>query len=249
MIGEFEPPARPWRPAPVSTLTICARKSSKACRKAEDSPGSACRERTAACGREGEKAAAKGLPIWHRGLIGIMAGSSHEALARHGQAQDRVRSTGHPFFAHRPGSLVVSKNARMKPGKTTVAIVHQTAWATDAPRAIVRDLRATLEHRGVVSRDLEQSWGLGDYQMLLNERSSIHLHLVCLAHLLADPAMRWIASVPAIASNKEVGFHPLSNASPTCAKQPAINASEDSLEKEQCMHDTANELEELLAAA
>ena len=76
--------------------------------------------------------------------------------------------------------LVVSKRPH-EAWRTTVAIVTN-ATGTDA-RAIVAiyQRRWNIE---VLFKDLEQSLGLGDYQML-HERAIVnHLHLVCLAHLL-----------------------------------------------------------------
>lgn len=96
--------------------------------------------------------------------------------------------------------MVVSKRPH-ETWKSTIAIVTN-GLGMDA-RAIV----AAYERRWnieVMFKDLEQSLGLGEYQML-HERAIVnHLHLVCLAHLmLTHHAMDGVGA-KAIASNKEV---------------------------------------------
>jgi SRSO17 transposase len=96
--------------------------------------------------------------------------------------------------------MVLSKRPH-ETWKTTIAIVTNSL-GTDA-RAIVAfyERRWNIE---VLFKDLEQSLGLSDYQML-HERAIVnHLHLVCLAHLLlTHHAMDGIGA-KAIASNTEV---------------------------------------------
>jgi SRSO17 transposase len=96
--------------------------------------------------------------------------------------------------------MVVSKRPH-ETWKTTIAIVTNCT-GMDA-RAIV----AAYERRWnieVMFKDLEQSLGLGDYQML-HERAIVnHLHLVCLAHLMLTHHAADCAGEKAIRSNKEV---------------------------------------------
>jgi SRSO17 transposase len=96
--------------------------------------------------------------------------------------------------------MVLSKRPH-ETWKTTIAIVTNSL-GTDA-RAIVAlyQRRWNIE---VLFKDLEQSLGLGDYQML-HERAIVnHLHLVCLAHLLLTHHAMDCIGVKAIVSNKEV---------------------------------------------
>lgn len=96
--------------------------------------------------------------------------------------------------------MVISKRPH-ETWKSTIAIVTNCT-GMDA-RAIV----AAYERRWnieVMFKDLEQSLGLGEYQML-HERAIVnHLHLVCLAHLmLTHHAMDGVGA-KALSSNKEV---------------------------------------------
>jgi SRSO17 transposase len=96
--------------------------------------------------------------------------------------------------------MVVSKRPQ-ETWKTTIAIVTN-ATGTDA-RAIVAiyERRWNIE---VLFKDLEQSLGLSDYQML-HERAIVnHLHLVCLAHLLLTHHAMDCIGEQAILSNTEV---------------------------------------------
>jgi Transposase DDE domain len=96
--------------------------------------------------------------------------------------------------------MVVSKRPH-ETWKSTVAIVTNSL-GTDA-RAIVAiyERRWSIE---VLFKDLEQSLGLGEYQML-HERAIVnHLHLACLAHLLLTHHAMDRVGAKAIASNKEV---------------------------------------------
>jgi SRSO17 transposase len=99
-----------------------------------------------------------------------------------------------------PVRMVVSKRPQ-ETWKTTIAIVTNSL-GTDA-----RTIVATYERRWnieVLFKDLEQSLGLGDYQML-HERAIVnHLHLVCLAHLMLTHHALDGVGEKAIASNKEV---------------------------------------------
>lgn len=96
--------------------------------------------------------------------------------------------------------MVLSKRPN-ETWKTTIAIITNSL-GTDA-RAIVAiyERRWNIE---VLFKDLEQSLGLSDYQML-HERAIVnHLHLICLAYLLlTHHAMEGIGA-KAIASNMEV---------------------------------------------
>ena len=101
--------------------------------------------------------------------------------------------------------MVISKRPH-ETWKSTIAIVTN-CLGMDA-RAIV----ATYERRWnieVMFKDLEQSLGLGDYQML-HERAIVnHLHLVCLAHLMLTHHAMDCVGAKAIASNKEVRLPPV----------------------------------------
>ena len=96
--------------------------------------------------------------------------------------------------------MVISKRPHEN-WKSTIAIVTN-CLGMDA-RAIV----AAYERRWnieVMFKDLEQSLGLGEYQML-HERAIVnHLHLVCLAHLLLTHHAMDGVGAKAITSNKEV---------------------------------------------
>jgi SRSO17 transposase len=96
--------------------------------------------------------------------------------------------------------MVISKRPH-ETWKSTIAIVTN-ATGMDA-RAIV----AAYERRWnieVMFKDLEQSLGLGEYQML-HERAIVnHLHLVCLTHLMLTHHAMDCVGAKAIASNKEV---------------------------------------------
>jgi SRSO17 transposase len=96
--------------------------------------------------------------------------------------------------------MVLSKRPH-ETWKSTIAIVTNSL-SMDA-RAIV----AAYERRWnieVMFKDLEQSLGLGDYQML-HERAIVnHLHLVCLTHLMLTHHAIDCVGEKAIRSNKEV---------------------------------------------
>ncbi len=96
--------------------------------------------------------------------------------------------------------MVLSKRPN-ETWKTTIAIVTNSL-GTDA-RAIVAiyERRWNIE---VLFKDLEQSLGLSDYQML-HERAIVnHLHLVCLAHLLLTHHAMDCIGAQALLSNTEV---------------------------------------------
>ena len=96
--------------------------------------------------------------------------------------------------------MVISKRPH-ETWKSTIAIV------TNCPGMDARAIVAAYERRWsieVMFKDLEQSLGLGEYQVL-HERAIVnHLHLVCLAHLMLTHHAMNCAGAKAIASNKEV---------------------------------------------
>jgi SRSO17 transposase len=109
----------------------------------------------------------------HRGRFVRMPRSRGTARLKVAAVDGHLSRIGHV-------RMVVSKRPH-EAGRSTVAIVTN-ATGVDA-RAVV----AIYERRWdieVLFKDLEQSLGLGDYQML-HERAIVnHLHLACLAHLL-----------------------------------------------------------------
>ncbi len=149
--------------------------------------------------REGERGRGRKIADLAPGLI-----RHHGRFVR----MKRARGTARLKIAQVDGHLsrigrvrmVVSKRPSQT-WKSTIAIVTNSL-GTDA-RAIVAiyERRWNIE---VMFKDLEQSLGLGEYQML-HERAIVnHLHLVCLAHLLlTHHAMNCIGE-KAITSNKEV---------------------------------------------
>ena len=131
-------------------------------------------------------------------------------LKHHGRFvhMKRSRGTAKLKIAHIDGHLSRIGRVRMvlskrphETWKTTIAIVTN-ATGTDA-----RGIVAIYERRWnieVLFKDLEQSLGLGEYQML-HERAIVnHLHLVCLAHLLLTHHAMDCAGEKAITSNMEV---------------------------------------------
>lgn len=149
--------------------------------------------------RDGEKGKGRKIADFAVGLI-----KHHGRFVR----MKRARGTAKLKIASLDGHLsrigrvrmVVSKRPQ-ETWKTTIAIVTNSL-GTDA-RAIVAiyERRWNIE---VLFKDLEQSLGLSEYQML-HERAIVnHLHLVCLAHLLlTHHAMDGIGA-KAILSNTEV---------------------------------------------
>jgi SRSO17 transposase len=149
--------------------------------------------------REGEKGRGRKIGNLAPGLLRHRGRMVHMKRSR-GLAKLKITSLdGHLSRIGRV-RMVISKRPQ-ETWKTTVAIVTNCT-GMDA-RAIV----AAYERRWnieVMFKDLEQSLGLGEYQML-HERAIVnHLHLICLAHLmLTHHAMNGIGA-KAIKSNKEV---------------------------------------------
>jgi SRSO17 transposase len=149
--------------------------------------------------REGTKGKAKHIRDLVAGLLRHHGRMVHMKRSR-GTAKLKIASVdGHLSRIGRV-RMVVSKRPH-ETWKTTIAIVTNCT-GMDA-RAIV----AAYERRWnieVMFKDLEQSLGLGEYQML-HERAIVnHLHLVCLAHLMLAHHAIDCAGEKAICSNKEV---------------------------------------------
>jgi SRSO17 transposase len=149
--------------------------------------------------RQGTKGKGKNIADLAPGLIKHHGRFVHMKRAR-GRAKLKIASVDGYLSRIGQVRMVVSKRPH-ETWKSTIAIVTNAA-GMDA-RAIV----AAYERRWnieVMFKDLEQSLGLGDYQML-HERAIVnHLHLVCLAHLmLTHHAMDGVGA-KAITSNKEV---------------------------------------------
>jgi SRSO17 transposase len=149
--------------------------------------------------REGEKGRGRKIGNLAPGLLRHHGRFVHMKRSR-GKAKLKIASVdGHLSRIGRV-RMVISKRPH-ETWKSTIAIVTNAA-GMDA-RAIV----AAYERRWnieVMFKDLEQSLGLGDYQML-HERAIVnHLHLVCLAHLMLTHHAMDGAGAKAITSNKEV---------------------------------------------
>jgi SRSO17 transposase len=149
--------------------------------------------------RDGEKGKGRKIADFVVGLI-----KHHGRFVRMKRSRGTAKLKIAPVDGHlsRIGRvrMVVSKRPH-ETWKSTIAIATNSL-GTDA-RAIVAiyERRWNIE---VLFKDLEQSLGLGDYQML-HERAIVnHLHLVCLAHLLLTHHSLDGAGAQAIASNKEV---------------------------------------------
>jgi SRSO17 transposase len=117
-----------------------------------------------------------------------------------GTARLKIASVAGHLSRIGPVRMVISKRPQ-ETWKSTIAIVTN-CLGMDA-RAVV----AAYERRWnieVMFKDLEQSLGLSEYQML-HERAIVnHLHLVCLAHLMLTHHAVNGAGEKAIPSNKEV---------------------------------------------
>jgi SRSO17 transposase len=149
--------------------------------------------------RDGAKGKGKNIRDLAVGLLRHHGRFVHMKRSR-GKAKLKIASVdGHLSRIGRV-RMVISKRPH-ETWKSTIAIVTN-CLGTDA-RAIV----ASYERRWnieVMFKDLEQSLGLGEYQVL-HERAIVnHLHLICLAHLmLTHHAMDGVGA-KAITSNKEV---------------------------------------------
>ncbi len=149
--------------------------------------------------RDGEKGKGRKIADWAPGLI-----KHHGRFVRMKRSRGSARLKialvdGHLSRIGRV-RMVVSKRPH-ETWKTTIAIVTN-ATGTDA-RAIVAlyERRWNIE---VLFKDLEQSLGLSDYQML-HERAIVnHLHLVCFAHLLLTHHALDCIGEQAFSSNTEV---------------------------------------------
>jgi SRSO17 transposase len=149
--------------------------------------------------REGEKGRGRKIGNLAPGLLRHHGRMVHMKRSR-GIAKLKITSLDGHLSRIGPARMVISKRPH-ETWKSTIAIV------TNAPGMDARAIVAAYERRWnieVMFKDLEQSLGLGDYQML-HERAIVnHLHLVCLAHLmLTHHAMDGVGA-KAITSNKEV---------------------------------------------
>jgi SRSO17 transposase len=149
--------------------------------------------------REGEKGRGKKIRDIAPGLIKHHGRFVHMKRSR-GRAKLKIASLDGHLSRIGQVRMVVSKRPHQT-WKTTVAIV------TNCPGMDARAIVAAYERRWnieVMFKDLEQSLGLGEYQML-HERAIVnHLHLVCLTHLMLTHHAIDGAGAKAIASNKEV---------------------------------------------
>jgi SRSO17 transposase len=149
--------------------------------------------------REGIKGKAKNIRDLVPGLLCHHGRFVHMKRSR-GKAKLKIAAIDGHLSRIGQVRMVVSKRPH-ETWKSTIAIVTNCT-GMDA-RAIV----AAYERRWnieVMFKDLEQSLGLGDYQML-HERAIVnHLHLVCLAHLMLTHHAIDGVGAKAIESNKEV---------------------------------------------
>jgi len=149
--------------------------------------------------REGEKGKGRKIADLAPGLI-----KHHGRLVRmkrsRGVAKLKIASTDGHLSRIGPVRMVVSKRPH-ETWKTTIAIVTNRLDMDARAIVAIYERRWNIE---VLFKDLEQSLGLGDYQML-HERAIVnHLHLVCLAHLLLTHHAMDCAGEKALTSNKEV---------------------------------------------
>jgi SRSO17 transposase len=149
--------------------------------------------------REGTKGKGKKIRDLAAGLLRHQGRFVHMKRAR-GKAKLKIASVDGHLSRIGQVRMVISKRPNQS-WKSTIAIVTN-CLGMDA-RAIV----AAYERRWnieVMFKDLEQSLGLGEYQML-HERAIVnHLHLVCLAHLMLTHHAIDCVGEKAICSNKEV---------------------------------------------
>jgi hypothetical protein len=156
--------------------------------------------------RDGEKGRGRQIGNLAPGVLRHRGRIVHMKRAR-GHAKLKIAAVDGHLSRIGKGRMVISKRPH-ETWRSTVAIVTNCT-GMDA-RAIV----AAYERRWnieVMFKDLEQSLGLSDYQML-HERAIVnHLHLVCLAHLMlthhaidTEGLASGRAGEKAISSNKEV---------------------------------------------
>jgi SRSO17 transposase len=149
--------------------------------------------------RSGTKGKGKNIRDLVPGLIKHHGRFVHMKRSR-GTAKLKIASVDGHLSRIGQVRMVVSKRPH-ETWKSTIAIVTN-ATGMDA-RAIV----AAYERRWnieVMFKDLEQSLGLSDYQML-HERAIVnHLHLICLALLMLTHHAMDCAGAKAIESNTEV---------------------------------------------
>lgn len=154
--------------------------------------------------RQGTKGKGKNIADLAPGLIKHHGRFVHMKRCR-GKAKLKIASVDGYLSRIGQVRMVVSKRPH-ETWKSTIAIVTN-CLGMDA-RAIV----AAYERRWnieVMFKDLEQSLGLSDYQML-HERAIVnHLHLACLAHLMLTHHALNCVGEKAIASNKEVRLPPV----------------------------------------
>jgi SRSO17 transposase len=149
--------------------------------------------------RDGQKGRGRKIADLVVGLLGHHGRFVRMRRARGTAALKVARLDGHLSRIGRV-RMVVSKRPHGT-WRSTVAIVTN-ATGLDA-RAVVAiyERRWNIE---VLFKDLEQSLGLGEYQVL-HERAIVnHLHLVCLAHLLLTHHALDRIGAKATASNTEV---------------------------------------------
>jgi SRSO17 transposase len=149
--------------------------------------------------REGEKGRGKKIGDFAPGLLRHHGRCVHMKRSR-GVAKLKIASVNGHLSRIGQVRMVISKRPH-ETWNSTIAIVTNAA-GMDA-RAIV----AAYERRWnieVMFKDLEQSLGLGEYQML-HERAIVnHQHLICLAHLMLTHHAINGTGEKAITSNKEV---------------------------------------------
>jgi SRSO17 transposase len=197
MIREFEPPSGLKTRVLFDAYYLCPQVV-KACEKRGFTWFSVA-AKNRCLRREGEKGRGRKIADLAPGLIRHQGRFVRMKRSR-GTVKLRIASLDGHLSRIGCVRMVVSKRPH-ETWKTTVAIVTNSL-GTDA-RAIVAiyERRWNIE---VLFKDLEQSLGLGDYQML-HERAIVnHLHLVCLAHLLLTHHAMDRVGAKAIASNKEV---------------------------------------------
>jgi len=149
--------------------------------------------------RQGTKGKGKNIRDLVPGLLRHHGRFVHMKRSR-GKAKLKIASVDGHLSRIGPVRMVVSKRPH-ETWKSTMAIV------TNCPGMDARAIVAAYERRWsieVMFKDLEQSLGLGEYQVL-HERAIVnHLHLVCLAHLMLTHHAMNCVGAKAIASNKEV---------------------------------------------
>lgn len=170
----------------------------KACEKRRFSWFSVASKNRCFC-RQGIKGKGKNIVDLMPGLIRHHGRFVHMKRSR-GSARLRIAMLDGVLSRIGPVRMVVSKRPH-ETWRSTIAIV------TNCLDMDARAILAAYERRWnieVMFKDLEQSLGLGDYQML-HERAIVnHLHLVCVAHLMLTHHAIDGVGEKALASNKEV---------------------------------------------